>query len=40
VLKPAQLETGLLVQVPHFIQGGELIRVDTAEGKYIERVRN
>ena len=40
VLKPAKLETGLVVQVPHFIQGGELIRVDTAEGKYIERVRN
>ena len=39
VLKPATLETGLVVQVPHFIQEGELIRVDTAEGKYLERVR-
>lgn len=40
VLKPAKLETGLVVQVPHFIQEGELIRVDTTEGKYVERVRN
>lgn len=39
VLKPAKLETGLVVQVPHFIQEGEVIRVDTAEGKYLERVR-
>jgi elongation factor P len=40
VLKPAKLETGLIVPVPHFIQEGELIRVDTAEGKYVERVRS
>ena len=40
VLKSATLETGLVVQVPHFVQEGELIRVDTAEGKYVERVRN
>lgn len=39
VLKPAKLETGLVVPVPHFIQEGELIRVDTTEGKYVERVR-
>jgi elongation factor P len=39
VLKPAKLETGLTVGVPHFIQEGELIRVDTTEGKYVERVR-
>jgi len=39
VLKPATLETGLVVQVPHFVQEGELIRVDTSEGKYLERVR-
>src|ERR1041385_5849721 len=37
--KPATMETGLIVQVPHFIQEGELIRVDTVEGKYVERVR-
>ena len=40
VLKPATLETGLVVGVPHFIQEGEMIRVDTTEGKYVERVRN
>jgi elongation factor P len=37
VTKPARLETGLVVQVPPFIGEGETIRVDTAEGKYIER---
>jgi elongation factor P len=40
VLKPAKLETGLVVGVPHFVQEGEVIRVDTAEGKYVERVRS
>src|SRR5438093_12574020 len=40
VLKPAKLETGLVVGVPHFVQQGEVIRVDTAEGKYVERVRS
>ena len=40
VLKPATLETGLVVGVPHFISEGEMIRVDTTEGKYVERVRN
>ena len=39
VLKPATLETGLIVPVPHFVQEGELIKVDTTEGKYVERVR-
>ena len=37
VSKPATLETGLVVQVPPFINEGETIRVDTAEGKYVER---
>jgi elongation factor P len=35
--KPARLETGLVVQVPPFINEGETIRVDTAEGTYLER---
>jgi len=35
--KPAKLETGLVVQVPPFIGEGETIRVDTIEGKYLER---
>ncbi len=39
VTKPATLETGLVVQVPPFINAGEKIRVDTAEGKYIERAK-
>jgi elongation factor P len=39
VMKPAKLETGLVVQVPPFINAGEKIRVDTAEGTYMERVK-
>lgn len=39
VLKPATMETGLVVQVPHFVNEGETIRVDTTAGKYVERVR-
>ena len=35
--KPATLETGLVVQVPLFINEGEKIKVDTRDGKYIER---
>jgi elongation factor P len=38
VMKPATLETGMVVNVPGFINAGETIRVDTAEGKYLERV--
>jgi elongation factor P len=37
VTKAARLETGLTVQVPPFIGEGEVIRVDTSEGKYLER---
>ena len=37
--KPATLETGLVVQVPLFIEEGEKIRVDTRSGEYIERVK-
>ena len=37
VTKAAKLETGLMVQVPPFIGEGEVITVDTAEGKYLER---
>ncbi|WP_372366886.1 elongation factor P [Candidatus Uabimicrobium sp. HlEnr_7] len=36
--KPAVLETGLEVQVPLFIKEGETIKVDTRNGKYVERV--
>jgi len=37
VTKPAKMETGLVVQVPPFINEGEKIRVDTAEGTYMSR---
>ena len=35
--KPATLETGLVVQVPLFIEQGERIKVDTRSGTYISR---
>lgn len=35
--KPAKLETGAVVQVPLFLNEGDLIRVDRREDKYIER---
>jgi elongation factor P len=38
VMKPATLETGLVVQVPPFINEGDVIKVDTSEGRYIQRV--
>jgi elongation factor P len=37
VTKPAKTETGLVVQVPSFINEGEKIRVDTSEGTYMSR---
>jgi len=36
--KPATTETGLVVQVPLFISIGDLIRVNTTTGAYVERV--
>jgi elongation factor P len=38
VMKPATLETGLVVNVPPFINEGDVIRVDTSEGRYVQRV--
>jgi len=35
--KPAVMETGLTVQVPLFVSAGEVIRVDTRTGNYLER---
>lgn len=35
--KPATLETGLVVQVPLFVNEGDRIRVDTRTGQYLER---
>ena len=35
--KPATLESGLVVQVPLFVNEGDKVKVDTREAKYIER---
>ena len=37
VTKPATMDTGLVVQVPPFINQGEKIRVSTSDGSYQER---
>ncbi|MCX5922348.1 MAG: elongation factor P [Candidatus Dependentiae bacterium] len=37
--KPATLETGLVVQVPLFVNEGDMVKVDTRDGNYIERVQ-
>ncbi len=37
-LKPAQVETGATVQVPLFVEVGDVIRVDTRTGSYVSRV--
>ena len=36
--KPATLETGLVIQVPLFVNEGDVIKVDTRTGSYLERV--
>lgn len=36
--KPATLESGLVVNVPLFVNQGEVVRVDTRSGSYVERV--
>jgi elongation factor P len=37
--KPATLETGLKITVPPFISIGDMVQVDTAEGKYLGRAK-
>ncbi|MGB2715670.1 MAG: elongation factor P [Vicinamibacterales bacterium] len=37
-VKPATLETGLIVQVPPFVNAGDVIRVNTETGEYLSRV--
>tara|TARA_B110000444_G_scaffold225124_1_gene228776 strand:+ start:85 stop:648 length:564 start_codon:yes stop_codon:yes gene_type:complete len=37
--KPAKMETGLEIQVPLFINEGDLLRIDTKSGTYSERVK-
>ncbi len=36
--KPATLETGLVIQVPLFVEIGDVIKVDTRTGEYVERM--
>jgi elongation factor P len=38
VMKPATLETGLVVNVPPFVNEGDRIKVDTSEARYVQRV--
>ncbi len=38
--KPATLETGLVVTVPQFVEVGEVVRVSTTSGDYLERVKS
>ena len=35
--KPATLETGLVIQVPLFIDNGEKVKIDTRSGEYLSR---
>ena len=37
--KPATLETGYQLQVPPFVEEGEILRIDTRTGVYVERVK-
>jgi elongation factor P len=39
-LKPATLETGASISVPLFVNTGELIRINTKSGEYVERVKD
>ena len=37
-MKPAKLETGVMISVPLFVNNGDTIRVDTRTGEYMERM--
>jgi elongation factor P len=37
VMKPAKLETGLMINVPPFINNGDRVKVDTSEARYVQR---
>jgi len=39
VMKAAKLETGLIINVPPFVGNGDMVKVDTAEARYIQRVQ-
>lgn len=38
-LKPARLETGVTVMVPSYVEPGDRIRVDTRDGRFVERAK-
>jgi elongation factor P len=38
--KPATLETGLVIQVPAYLESGETVQVDTTEGRFMARVKS
>jgi elongation factor P len=37
--KPATLETGLTVSVPYHVKQGDVLKIDTRDGKYVEKVK-
>ena len=37
--KPATLETGLVIQVPSYLESGDLVQVDTRDGRFVGRVK-
>ncbi len=37
--KPATMETGLVVNVPDFVEEGEMLEINTAEGTYLKRAK-
>ncbi len=39
VFKDATIETGITIKVPLFIESGEMVRVDTRTGEFVERVK-
>jgi len=39
VTKPAKVDTGAEITVPNFVETGDMIKVDTRTGEYIERVK-
>ena len=38
-MKPATMETGVTIKVPMFIEEGDVLRIDTRTGEYLERVK-
>ncbi|MFW6160215.1 MAG: elongation factor P [Acidobacteriota bacterium] len=38
--KPATLETGLVINVPQFIKTGDVVKIDTRDNSYLERVKS